>query len=188
LAPDVIGRIVSEALHAHGIPGVPQVRKWTMKAAAGLLVLQGLDTEEVGRRLGVSGRRIEDYCQRWRKDNNITNDAYRAQIAANLAARRGGTGSWRSEPPVEGPLAPLELPPTQTAASRYNPTAAEVDEVMSFVNDVGLATVLNELHAQGKTHFTRADVERMPESLRSSLMSAASIREMTAKTYGKGWR
>ena len=71
-------------------------------------------------------------------------------------------------------------------APREELSEAERQEIYDFVHTVGVSTVLGELHAQGQTHVTRADVEKMSEARHCDLMGQAAIREAESKI--KAWR
>lgn len=181
LPPEAVQRAVFEAFTAHGISGVAIPQRCTMKAGAATMVLQGIAHEEVGRRLGITGRRSEAYCSQFRKDRGITNDQWKAAIADNVAARRGGgRGSlWRG---AEAGATPVTAAPARKAGDILSDE--EVEEVLQFVHDVAVGSAMLELHAQGQTHVTREDVEKMSDARIADLLTKSNIREATARIQG----
>jgi hypothetical protein len=60
----------------------------------------------------------------------------------------------------------------------------EVEEVLQFVHDVSVGSAMLELHAQGQTHVTREDVEKMSDARIADLLTKSNIREATARIHG----
>jgi hypothetical protein len=157
-------------LDAHGLTGVEAPPTWTVGAGVALLALQGVDPREIAERFMLScENQVAVMCSQYRKKHSMTLQAWRAQIATNIALRRGG---GRGGAPTT--LAPLK-------AARDEPAVPEglPPEVYAFIDSIWLNTLMNEVRAQGRD-LSIEEVAALPEYAQMALNQSAICREAQA--------
>lgn len=169
LSPAAVESITRSALDAHGLTGVEAPTRWGVKTGIVLLARQGLDLHEIADRFGVTYNICQVHCSQYRKTHKISLDAWKAEIATNVALRRTGRTSTTLEP-LKAPRDEPAVPPLD-------------EEMMQFVEDLGAIAVMRELEAQGKP-MERAQVDALSESAYCRILQDAEVREANKRFYG----